>query len=110
MLPRALTVLLVSTALGGCAAGSLSFPNATPGKPLEVPAWEYRPEGAIGDELTLGSGGIEKLVRRAVSTYRKDQRDEEREALLEELREVEAIGDTRSTEFRRKKKDEEPDE
>ena len=71
---------------------------------------QYLPEGAIWDELTLGSGGIEKLVRRVVSTYRKDQRDEEREALLEELREVEAIGDTRSTEFRRKKKDEEPDE
>lgn len=46
MLRRALAVLLVSTALGGCASGSLSFPNATPGKPLEVPAWEYRPEGA----------------------------------------------------------------
>jgi len=43
---RALAVLLVSTALAGCAPGSLSFLNATPAKPLQVPAWEYRPEGA----------------------------------------------------------------
>lgn len=45
MLPRALGVLLLSAAVAGCAAAGVSFPNATPAKPLEVPAREYRPEG-----------------------------------------------------------------
>src|SRR3989304_5000392 len=43
---RAIAVLLVSPPLAGCPPGSLSFLNATPAKPLQVPAWEYRPEGA----------------------------------------------------------------
>lgn len=46
MLRRALAVLFVWAAVAGCATARVSFPNATPGKPLEVPAWEYRPEGA----------------------------------------------------------------
>jgi dienelactone hydrolase len=46
MLRRALSVLVVSIVLAGCASTNLSFPNATPGKPLTVPAWELRPEGA----------------------------------------------------------------
>ena len=45
MLRRALSALLASTVIAGCAAASVSFPNATPGKPLTVPAWEQRPEG-----------------------------------------------------------------
>src|SRR5262249_25858846 len=46
MLRRAMSVLLVSIVLAGCASTNLSFPNATPGNPLAVPAWELRPEGA----------------------------------------------------------------
>ena len=34
-----------STVIAGCATTSLSFPNATPGKPLTVNAWEERPRG-----------------------------------------------------------------
>src|SRR2546422_2316465 len=45
MVRRALSALLASTVIAGCAATSLSFPNATPGKSLVVPAWEERPEG-----------------------------------------------------------------
>src|SRR5262249_9534097 len=46
MLRRALSVLIVSIVLTGCASTNLSFPNATPVNPLWVPAWELRPEGA----------------------------------------------------------------
>ncbi len=46
MLRRALAVLIVTTVVGGCASAPMSFLNATPGQALEVPAWEYRPEGA----------------------------------------------------------------
>src|SRR2546428_13739113 len=45
MVRRALSALLASTVIAGCATTSLSFPNATPGKPLTVPAWEERPQG-----------------------------------------------------------------
>ncbi len=45
MLRRALSALLVSIVIAGCASTKLSFPNATPGKPLTVPAWELKPEG-----------------------------------------------------------------
>jgi dienelactone hydrolase len=45
MLRRAVSVLLASIAITACATPSLSFPNATPGKPLAVPAWELRPAG-----------------------------------------------------------------
>ena len=45
MLRRALSALLASTVIAGCASPSLSFPNATPGKSLAVPAWEQRPSG-----------------------------------------------------------------
>jgi len=46
MLRRALAVLLLWAAAGGCASAGVSFANATPGTPLEIRAWEYRPEGA----------------------------------------------------------------
>jgi len=46
MVRRALSALLASTVIAGCATTRLSFPNATPGKPLTVTAWEERPEGA----------------------------------------------------------------
>ena len=45
MVRRVLSALLASTVIAGCATTSLSFPNATPGKPLTVNAWEERPEG-----------------------------------------------------------------
>src|SRR3989475_9897101 len=45
MVRRALSALLASTVIAGCATTDLSFPNATPGKPLTVPAWEERPQG-----------------------------------------------------------------
>jgi dienelactone hydrolase len=40
-----LSALLASTVIAGCTTTSRSFPNATPGKPLTVTAWEERPEG-----------------------------------------------------------------
>jgi dienelactone hydrolase len=46
MLRRPLSVLCASILIAGCATTNLSFPNATPGKPLAVPAWELRPTGA----------------------------------------------------------------
>jgi len=46
MLRRALAVLLLWAAAGGCASAGVSFANATPGTPLGIRAWEYRPEGA----------------------------------------------------------------
>src|SRR5215475_2406356 len=61
MLRRALSVLVVSIVLTGCASTNLSFPNATPAKPLTVPAWELRPEGAgpfPAVVLMHGCGGI----------------------------------------------------
>src|SRR5207249_1906094 len=45
MVRRVLSALLASTVIAGCATTSRSFPNATPGKPLSVTAWEERPEG-----------------------------------------------------------------
>jgi dienelactone hydrolase len=45
MLRRALWALLASAVIAGCATTRVSFPNATPGKPLTVPAWEERPDG-----------------------------------------------------------------
>lgn len=45
MLRRLMSVLLVSIVITGCVTTSLSFPNATPGKPLTVPGWELRPAG-----------------------------------------------------------------
>jgi hypothetical protein len=45
-MPRlAWAALAASVLLAGCAPG-LSFPNATAGKPLMVPAYESRPDGA----------------------------------------------------------------
>jgi len=46
MVRRGLALLMLWAATGGCASGGVSFPNATPGKPLRVPAREYRPSGA----------------------------------------------------------------
>src|SRR5262249_57807382 len=45
MVRRVLSALLASTVIAGCATTGRSFPNATPGKPLTVTAWEERPEG-----------------------------------------------------------------
>ena len=45
MLRHAPAALCVATVLAGCAATGVTFPNATPGRPLAVPAEEYRPEG-----------------------------------------------------------------
>ena len=45
MLPHALAALCAATVLAGCAVTRVTFPNATPGRPLAVPAEEYRPEG-----------------------------------------------------------------
>lgn len=43
---RPVPMLLLAAALAaGCATAPITFPNATPGAPLEVPAWEYRPAG-----------------------------------------------------------------
>jgi len=42
----AMRPLVIATLLGGCAGSQFTLPNATPGKPLRVPAVEYRPEGA----------------------------------------------------------------
>ncbi len=43
---RAHVALLVAALCAGCVSAPLRFPNATPGAPLDVPAWEYRPEGS----------------------------------------------------------------
>jgi len=40
--------LLVAVLCGGCAGAPIAFPNATPGAPLDVPGWEYRPNGGPG--------------------------------------------------------------
>src|SRR3989475_5336795 len=45
MVRRVLSALLASRVIAGCATTSRSFPNARPGKPLSVTAWEERPEG-----------------------------------------------------------------
>lgn len=37
--------LLACLVLAGCASTRIAFPNATPARPLEVPGWEYRPDG-----------------------------------------------------------------
>jgi dienelactone hydrolase len=46
MLRRSLSALCASILIAGCASTNLSFPNATPGTPLTVPAWEERPTGS----------------------------------------------------------------
>lgn len=46
MTRRLLTLLLGLTLLGGCASTRARFPNATPGRPLQLTGWEYRPAGA----------------------------------------------------------------
>ena len=58
--------VLLATLLGGC-AGSVTFPNITPGKPVEIRGQLYRPEGpgpfpAI--VLFHGCGGVEALHAR----------------------------------------------
>ena len=45
MVRHALAALLASTVVAGCATTQVTFQNATPGRPLTVPAWEERPEG-----------------------------------------------------------------
>jgi dienelactone hydrolase len=58
-------VLLVSF-LGGC-AGSVTFPNVTPGKPVEVKGQLYRPEGPgpfPAMVLLHGCSGVEPLYER----------------------------------------------
>ena len=45
MVRHALAALLASTVVAGCATTRVTFQNATPGRPLTVPAWEERPEG-----------------------------------------------------------------
>lgn len=45
MLRRAHVALLVAALSAGCASAPFAFPNATPGAPLQIPAWTYRPAG-----------------------------------------------------------------
>ena len=45
MLTPALAALCAATVLAGCAVTRATFPNATPGRPLAIPAEEYRPGG-----------------------------------------------------------------
>lgn len=46
MLRHAAAALLAAAVLAGCATIPVSFPNATPGRPLEILAEEFRPSGA----------------------------------------------------------------
>lgn len=46
MLRPALTALLTALLAAGCAASSVSFPNATPAAPRPVPGWLATPPGA----------------------------------------------------------------
>jgi dienelactone hydrolase len=58
---------LLATLLGGCAGGVVTFPNITPGKPLEVRGQLYRPEepGPFPAMVLLhGCGGVEPLHAR----------------------------------------------
>jgi dienelactone hydrolase len=48
MLRRVHVALLVAALSAGCASAPIAFPNATPGTPLDIPAWEYRPDGGSG--------------------------------------------------------------
>jgi dienelactone hydrolase len=45
MLRRVATAVVAAVVLAGCASSRIAFPNATPGRPLEIPAEEFRPEG-----------------------------------------------------------------
>lgn len=45
---RAHVAPLAAALLAGCVSAPLAFPNATPGAALDIPAWEYRPEGGLG--------------------------------------------------------------
>ncbi len=46
MLKHLGTAVTIGLLLTGCASSQFTFANATPAKPLRVPAVEYRPEGA----------------------------------------------------------------
>ena len=46
ILPVLIGVSVVAVLLGACTTARLTIPNATPGKPLDVPVTEYRPRGA----------------------------------------------------------------
>src|SRR3972149_11598033 len=55
---------LLATLLGGCAGGVVTFPNITPGKPVEVRGQLYRPEGpgpVLAMVLLHGCHGVEPL-------------------------------------------------
>jgi len=45
MTRQALMAVCAATLLSACAVARVEFPNATPGQPLAVPAFEYRPSG-----------------------------------------------------------------
>ncbi len=60
-------MLLSATLLWGCATGTVTFPNITPGKPMQVRGDLYRPEGRgpfPAMILLHGCGGIEPLHAR----------------------------------------------
>ncbi len=64
---KPITGLLSAALLGGCAAGVVTFPNITPGKPVEVRADLYRPEGPgpfPAVVLLHGCAGVEPVHAR----------------------------------------------
>jgi dienelactone hydrolase len=59
--------------LAGCASSTIEFPNATPGRPLPVPAYELRPPGAgpfPAVVLLHGCDGVSRSTREWAGWFR----------------------------------------
>lgn len=73
MRPPLLTLLVSVAVATGCAATHVTFPNATPGTALRIPADEYRPKGAgpfPGVVLLHGCGGVSPTMHRWARWFR----------------------------------------
>ena len=65
-MPKTLLMFVCAALVAGCASTSVRFPNATPGKPLQIVGEEYRPRGdgpfpAV--VLLHGCGGVSESTR-----------------------------------------------
>jgi dienelactone hydrolase len=71
---RALSTLMCVVLLTGCAAAHVTFPSATPGHALQVPADEYKPRGDgpfPGVVLLHGCGGVSKSTHQWARWFRQ---------------------------------------
>jgi dienelactone hydrolase len=73
MLSR-LTIFMCVVVLAGCAGTRVTFPNATPGHAVEIPAHEYKPRGDgpfPGVVLLHGCGGVSKSTHQWARWFRQ---------------------------------------